>query len=400
MWVFAFGKAAHAMATAAVQSLLRSLHQIVGGVVVTPDGAPSPYPTLVSAKGDHPIPGPNSFAAAATIDRIAAGRQSGDVAIVLISGGTTSLIAGPLRGMSADDLARTFSLVLDSSLDIGQMNAVRKRFSRWGGGRLAVALAPAATYCLCVSDVIGDDVSVIGSGPCVPDSVSILQLEKLLESSGLLERLPAAHREYLKAVLRGSIPETPRKTHPAFAHVTTKVIANNATALGGAMSRARERGLHAEIIAQPVVGEAAVAGESIARDLMAAADGQPRLFGKALIWGGETTVTLGGIEAGAGSGGRCQELALAAARTLQQAGSQNWSVAVLAAGTDGRDGATDAAGAVVDHTTWRAIRDGGVDPEAALAAHTSNAALAAADALIPRRASETNVADIVIGLAG
>lgn len=401
VWIFSFGKAAHPMAAGAVQSLLRSLHQIVGGVVVTPEPAPSPYPTLIALRGDHPIPGQHSFSAARKIEQIAAGRHGADVAIVLMSGGASSLIAGPVRGMSEHDLARTYELLLGSGLDIGRMNAVRKRFSRWGAGRLALALAPAATHCLAISDVIGDDCAIIGSGPCAPDPLTVLEVHQLLKARGLYDSLPAAHREYLESVARGTTAETPRTTHPAFAHVSTRVIANNAMALVGAATRARERGLDAEIIRQPLHGDAAAAGEMVSRELVMAGNGHPRLFSKALIWGGETTVTLdahAGISAS--GGGRCQELALSAARTLYESAIRAPRATLLAAGTDGRDGATDAAGAVVDTSTWSVMLAGGQDPAMALATHQSNAALAAVSATIPRRATGTNVADIVIGLAG
>jgi len=319
----------------------------------------------------------------------------------LISGGASSLIAGPLRGMSEHDLARTYELLLGSGMDIRQMNAVRKRFSRWGAGRLALALAPAATHCFAISDVIGDDCAVIGSGPCAPDSATVLEIHKLLKTGGLYDALPAAHREYLENVARGTAPETPRATHPAFAHVSTRVIANNAMALAGAAARARHRGLDAEIIRQPLRGEAVAAAEVMARELVTAGNEHPRLFSKVLICGGETTVRLD-PHAGttASDGGRCQELALAAARTLYESGSHAPGATLLAAGTDGRDGATDSAGAVVDSGTWSAMLASGHDPAIALATHRSNAALSAVSATIPRRATGTNVADIVIGLAG
>jgi glycerate-2-kinase len=118
VWMFAFGKAAHAMAAAASTSLLRSLHSIVGGVVVTPDGAASPYPTLVAMRGDHPVPGRNSFAAATKIGEITPGRRGNDAALVLISGGATSLIGAPLKGMNENDLTTLFELLLGSGLDI------------------------------------------------------------------------------------------------------------------------------------------------------------------------------------------------------------------------------------------------------------------------------------------
>lgn len=393
VWIFAFGKGAHAMAAAAVTSLLRSLHSIVGGVIVAPDDKPSPYPTLVSLRGDHPVPGRHSFAAAAKIGEVTPGRRGNDVAIVLISGGTSSLIGAPLRGMNDADLIALYELLLGSGLDIASMNAVRKRFSRWAAGRLALALAPAATHCLAISDVADDDLAVIGSGPCVPDATTVKDVIAILRRANLLSRIPQTHRDYLNAVGRGTIPETPAKSHPAFAHVSARVIGNTRLAVDGALSAARERGFIAAANEIRLAGEAARAGESIARHVLGATSSDTACW----IWGGETSVTLGGGASHTG-GGRCQELALAAARVLANARERANNVSILAAGTDGRDGATDAAGAVVDATTWSRIAESGRDPAQALASHESNGALRAAGALIPKRDTGTNVNDVVIAL--
>ncbi len=397
VWVFAFGKAAQPMAAAAVASLLKSLHSIVGGVIVGPDVGTPPYPTLLSMRGDHPIPGRSSFAAANKIGDVTSGRRGNDVAIVLISGGTTSLIGAPLRGMNEADLVALYELLLGSGLDIAAMNAVRKRFSRWGAGRLALALAPAATHCLAMSDVANDDLGVIGSGPCVPDTTTVNDVTSILERSNLLSRIPPTHRDYLAGVARGTIPETPSTTHPAFAHVTSRVIGNTQLAIDGAAAKAREHSLTTDVVATRLTGEAANAGEAIARELLAArARG---VSGRCVIWGGETTVTLAAHDGGrAASGGRCQELALAAARVLHEAGENGAGITLLAAGTDGRDGATDAAGAIVDSTTWSNIVTAGGDPAHALALHESHDALRVANALIPRRETGTNVNDVVIGI--
>lgn len=398
VWIFAFGKAATPMATAAVTSLLRSLHAIVGGVIVTPDGAASPYPTLVSMRGDHPVPGVHSFAASAKIAEVSAGRRGNDVAVVLISGGTSSLIGAPLKGMSESDLVELYDLLLGAGLDIAETNAIRKRFSRWGGGRLALALAPAATHCLAVSDVAGDDLAIIGSGPCVPDSMSAADVKAILERAGLLNRIPAAHRELLESVKRGTVPETPSKSHPAFAHVTARVIGNNRNALDGIAASARAKGIETDVIDERLAGDAGTAGETFARHLLALRNaGVSR---RCVVWGGEATVDLGkGSSSGHHSGGgRCQELALAASRILGASADDARGIVLLAAGTDGRDGATDAAGAIVDATTWRTIADAGRDPMHALASHESNGALRLANALIPRRDTGTNVNDVVIGI--
>ena len=410
VWIFAVGKASHAMATAAVASLNRSLNQIVGGLIVAHEDAPSPYGTIAVARGDHPIPGPQSFAAAQRIGELAARMKSGDVALALVSGGASSLIAAPLRGMSDHDIPRLYELLLASGLDITAMNTVRKRFMRWGGGRLALAIAPAATHCLAVSDVIGDEISTIGSGPCVPDPTTADDVIEILENANLLSRLTKPFRTYLDDVSRGAEPETPKVGHPAFAHGSARVIANNRGALDSAADRARALGASAVyVVDKPLTGEAAQRGEDIARWLLelratASSTRAPRYA----IWGGETTVTLHArapegarkapTPAPSPPGGRCQELALAAARVLGEAGDRAAGISLLAAGTDGRDGPTDAAGACVDATTWALVQSAGVDPERALAQHESYAALAAANALFKPGPTGTNVMDVVIGL--
>ena len=420
VWVFAIGKAAHVMAAATVGVLQRSLHEIAGGIIVSTDAEPSPHPTLIVTTGDHPVPGAHSFRAAQRLGDLCTGLRPTDAIIILLSGGATSLIAAPARGIADNDLIALFELLLGSGLAIGEMNAVRRRFTRWGGGRLALALAPRSAYCLALSDVVGDDLATIGSGPCVPDPTSAREVARILEQAGLTKRLPPSVRDFLTGSTRGVIPETLKPNHPAFAHVSARVVANNRAALDGAAVRAFELGLPARIVTAPLTGEAAVGGAELARSLLALREMTPRGERRCLVWGGETTVKLGrplrigskraGAAAGTSSGtlavvqdaqplgGRCQEFALAAARVLGAAGEHAAGITLLAAGTDGRDGPTDAAGATVDATTWAAIRAAGFNPDDALATHSSYAALDAANALLKPGATGTNVMDIVIGL--
>jgi glycerate-2-kinase len=394
--IFAMGKAAVPMATAAVGVLLKSLHRIVGGVMVTPDGERSPYPTVLSVKGDHPIPGPSSFAAAEKIAEAAKGRRATDVVIVLVSGGASSLVAAPLQGQQTPDLINLYQLLLASGLDIAAVNTVRKRFSRWGGGRLAQALAPAAVHCLAVSDVPGNDLGAIGSGPCAPDPATAADVLSILEKEKLATRVAPVYLEYLKSVTRGVTGETPKARHPAFAHVTSRVVVSNRSALEQAASFATAQGMRVEIVEDQLVGSAAAAGESIARRLIAASSTRDGAA-KCILWGGETTVATDATTSMT-AGGRCQELALAAARVLGDAGERASRVRLLAAGTDGRDGITEAAGALVDFKTWAAITAAGTDPSIALQKHESNRALSAANALVPRRRTGTNVMDVAIGI--
>ena len=412
LWLFAFGKGAHAMAAAGAAALQRSLHAIAGGVIVAPTLLKSPYATVTSLAGDHPLPGRSSFTAAQRIGDSAKGMRGDDVAVVLVSGGASSLIAAPLRGLTEADVGQLFELLLGSGLDIRDMNAIRKRFTRWGAGRLALALSPARTHVLVVSDVPGDDPADVGSGCCAPDAHTVHDVIKLMQKAGVYTRVAPAMRDYLTSVSRGVTPETPKRTHPSFAHVSTQVIGTNRLALDAVVARAAEVGAQVARSASPIAGDAAQCGEMIADTLL---DRARRGVTGGVVWGGETTVQLALASrtsayprvdprmdvAGPGippTGGRCQELILAASRRLADAGEIGQRITLLAAGTDGRDGPTDAAGAFADAGVWGAVERGGRDPVLALARHESHLALDAAGALLRRGPTGTNVMDVVIGM--
>jgi glycerate-2-kinase len=300
-------------------------------------------------------------------------------------------------GIAPNELTRLYTLLLGSGLDITAMNRIRKRFSRWGAGRLALALAPARLRVYIVSDVIGDDLASIGSGPCVPDPATAAEVRGLLQHSGLWDKIPDSARRQVSEAEAGILAETPKPGDQAFGRVTLELIASNRLALEAAAKRAAELGLAPMIIDTPLAGEAAAAGASVAATLLqdrASGDIPQPDRNRCFIWGGETTVTLGATAPGLG--GRCQELALAAARALAGAPP---GLALLAAGTDGRDGPTDAAGAIVDGGTWAAVIAGGRDPARDLAAHDAYRALDAAGALLRPGLTGTNVMDVVIGLS-
>jgi hydroxypyruvate reductase len=392
-WIIALGKAALPMAQAAVETLASRGAEPAGGLVVPPAAAAAPHPRLRVVPGDHPEPGAGSRAAAEALGEVAARAARGAEVWVLLSGGTTSLLGAPVEGMTPAELTELYALLLGSGLDITAMNRIRKRFSRWGGGRLAVALAPAPVRVYVVSDVIGDDLASIGSGPCVPDPSTAGEVRDLLQRSRLWDRVPQSARRQVLAACDGTNVETPKPGDPAFARVTLELIASNGLALEAVAKRAAELGLVPVVENTPLAGEAAAAGTSVAAALLQdyAAGGIPQR--RCRVWGGETTVTLGDVASGLG--GRCQELALSAARTL--AGAPR-GVALLAAGTDGRDGPTDAAGAVVSGNTWSAITAAGRDPARDLAAHDAYRALDAAGALLRPGLTGTNVMDVVIGI--
>jgi glycerate 2-kinase len=390
VWIIALGKAARPMADAAVACLSARGHAPAGGLVVAPAAGPGPHPSIEAVAGNHPEPGAESFAAAEALDRLVRRVPAGAPVWVLLSGGTSSLVAAPEAGIAPADLTALFRLLLRSGLDIARMNLVRKRFTRWSGGRLARSLAHARVRCYAISDVVGDDLAAIGSGPSVPDPSTARAVRDALVGARLWDAVPPSLRAHLDDVQRGRAAETPKPGDDVFAHADTRVIASNRVALDAAAGRARALGLSVRVDPEPLVGEAATAGVRIAERLRAAAGGHaPRC----LILGGETTVTM--APTSSGIGGRSQELALAAARILD-GGSP--ALALLAAGTDGRDGPTDAAGAVVDAGTWRAIAAAGRDPARDLQRHDAYPALAAANALLKTGPTGTNVMDIVIAL--
>jgi glycerate 2-kinase len=395
IWVLALGKAAVPMAEAAVHTLQRRGLQPVGGLVVAPAPGQSPHPRLTYLQGDHPEPGSGSLAAAEAVGKMTARIGADDEVWVLLSGGTTSLVGAPEAGLAPHELTAIYGLLLGSGLDITAMNRIRKRFARWGGGKLARALAPARVKVYVVSDVIGDDLPSIGSGPCVPDPTTAAEVRAQLEATGLWDRIPESARKLVTSAEAGKMPETPKLGDPAFARVTLELIASNRLALEAAASRATELGLSPSVMETPISGEASAVGASIATNLLNRCGqySSSQRKGVALIWGGETTVSLG--ENSSGLGGRCQELALAAARVMKGAPD---GVTLLAAGTDGRDGPTDAAGAIVDGKTWAAIAVKGRDPARDLAAHDAYRALDAAGALLRPGLTGTNVMDIVIGI--
>lgn len=397
-WILAIGKAADAMAAAAMAGCEARGLQVAGGLVVTaaPDapahGESSAASALTSAGlerivGDHPVPGVRSARAAdalaAYIERI--GRD--DVVIVCISGGTSSLIGAPIAGVRSEDLATLHALLLGAGLPISRSNAVRKRFSRWGAGRLAAALDCARVIPILLADVPNEDPAIIGSGPLSPDPLSARHVEHILREAGLAVRVPLSIASMLGAMRAEAVPETAKPGSEVFARVEEPFVVGNSAALEAAAAEASRVGFAPVLLSNTILtGDATAAGRVIAHAIARAAPGS------CLIWGGETTVRLPEDH---GLGGRCQQLALSAAETLADLGV---TATVLAAGTDGQDGPAPAAGALVDGNTWALSRDAVADPALALQRCDAFGALHAADALLPARHTGTNVMDIVVAV--
>ena len=395
-WIIAVGKAAGGMAASITDWLAGDDRTLAGGVVVEPDaaGLGSPWTTAVwpagqsqatmqFTTGDHPVPRDASARTAVAIGELVQRIPAGADVHVALSGGGSALVAGPLPGLTMADVTATFDLLLTSGLDIHEMNAVRKRITRWSAGRLALALAGRRVQVWVISDVPGDDLTSIASGPCTGDPWTAAQVRDLLAGSRLVERLPGSVRAAMGR-------ETPKPGDPGLSGITPVIVANNRTALIAVAATARDAGVAVRVMDDPLTGEASAMGRRIADTMRHNGDHGLEL----LVWGGETTVTVTGR---GGSGGRSQELCLAAAESLHEAQTGG---TLLAAGTDGRDGPTDAAGAVVDRDTWSRITAAGRDPAADLSGHDAYRSLDAAGALLRSGPTGTNVMDLALALTG
>lgn len=387
-WVIALGKAAPAMAGAAVSHLEEAGLPIAGGLVVGAAESPAPHPAIESLVGDHPVPGVRSARAAERLGALADRIGRDDVVLVLISGGTSSLVGAPIPGVRAEDLATLHALLLGAGVPISRINAVRKRFSRWGAGRLAEALHGAQVVPILLADVPNEDPAMIGSGPVTPDALEGRHVERILREAGIAVRIPLSVASTLGAMRAGLLPETPKPGHAAFAHVEEPYVVGNAAALDAVAAEAKAAGFGPILLSHtPLQGDATAAGRVIAHAIARA----PR--GAMMAWGGETTVRL---PADHGLGGRCQQLALAAAEVLDDLGvPDSW---VLAAGTDGQDGPARASGALVASDTWRESARAGGEPTRSLRRCDAFAALDAAGAILPPRVTGTNVMDIVVAV--
>jgi hydroxypyruvate reductase len=335
--VLGCGKAAAAMA-AALESVLGD--RIDAGLVVVKDGYRAPTRLVEVAEAGHPVPDTRGEAAADRLLALATGAGADDLVFVLISGGGSALTPSPVPGVTLAEKQMVTRLLLESGATIGELNTVRKHLSRLKGGQLARAAAPATMISLVLSDVIGDPLDVIASGPTAADPTSFADALRVLGDRGLGMRVPPGVRRHLEAGARGEVAETPKPDDPLFRHVVNVVVGNNALVTAAALAAARQLGYRAHVITRQLEGEAREAAREF---VMRARAAEPPAC---VIAAGETTVTV----RGRGRGGRCQEFALAAALALEP----DERLTILAAGTDGTDGPTEAAGAVVDaHTAHR-----------------------------------------------
>ena len=376
--VLGCGKASAAMARGAEDVLG---DRVGGGFVVVKDGYTTPTRRVTIAEAGHPVPDARGEAAADRLLALARDAGAGERLLFLVSGGGSALTPAPTPPVTLAEKQEVTRLLLASGATINELNAVRKHLSRFKGGQLARAAAPAAILTLALSDVIGDPLDVIASGPTAPDPTTFAEALAILDARKIRGQAPTSVVQRLQAGARGEVAETPKAGDPVFRSVRNVVIGNNELVVRAAAEAASRLGYVPTVLGGGIEGEA----RAVARDLVAR--GRALTPGACLVAGGETTVTV----RGGGRGGRCQELALAAALELGPADD----LVILAAGTDGTDGPTDAAGAIVDGGTRER---GGPDARRWLEDNDAYAYLARSGDLLVTGPTNTNLLDLYLVL--
>jgi hydroxypyruvate reductase len=379
--VLALGKAAAGMLEAAARVLGPRARDLL---CVLPAGTPLPRVAGAAAlAAGHPLPTAGSVAAGAAI-LAWAGRDRGAPALVLLSGGGSALAVAPALGITPAEKAAGIATLMRAGLTIQQLNAVRKHLSRSKGGQLGVLTAPAQVLVLVLSDVPGDDLATIASGPFTPDPSTFV--EALGHVAASSATVPSAVRARLEEGARGLLPETPKPGDPRLEGVAHRIIAGPLDLARAAAEAAGAHGFEASAEPAPLAGDVAEVAGALAAWARAHAGRGRRL----LALGGEPTVRIPAAAARP-DGGRAQHLALLAARAVR-----GLPAAVLAAGSDGRDGPTEQAGAVVDGETAHDAERAGVDLEGALAEARSGPAAIALGAALPRSDTGTHLGDLVV----
>jgi len=388
IFVIGCGKAAAQMA--------RALEEIIGaritsGVVVVKYGHGVSLNKIKVVEAGHPVPDQAGLAGARQVIELVSRAGAADLIVFVISGGGSALLPMPAAGLTLETKQQITQALLASGAAIQEVNALRKHLSRLKGGRLAELTYPANTVSLILSDVVGDRLEAIASGPTVGDSTTFADCLEIVRRYGLGRKIPPTVLNLLERGARGEAAETPKPSAALFQKVQNVVVGSNRMALAAAQKNAAALGYHTQVLSNTIEGESrTVASSHCARIKEMARREQPAGQPLCLISGGETTVTLRGD----GLGGRNQEFALAAAIEIAELNN----VVVLSAGTDGTDGPTDAAGAIVDGTTVQRGRAQGLNAHEFLARNDSYHFLQATGDLLITGPTLTNVMDLQVVL--
>jgi hydroxypyruvate reductase len=368
-FLIAIGKAAPAM----LGEAMAGLPDAHAALAVTHHENDAMLDGVELLRAGHPVPDEAGARAARRVMELLSEATAKDRVIALISGGGSALLPAPPPGISLSDKAQLNTLLLSAGLDIVQMNLVRQQVSLLKGGGFAQLAAPAQVHAFLLSDVIGDDLRAIASGPTVSPIGTAADAIKTLRTAGIWDATPASIRVHLEKAQHDTPSPLPE--------VTNVLVGSNRLSLEAMRDAAQQMGLTARIVSDALTGDVQEAAEKVLSELIA------RPEPTALLFGGETTVRL----TGTGRGGRNQELALRIAAQAPEI-MGNWTF--LSGGTDGRDGPTDAAGGLVDAGTLGRIGAAGHDATGLLANNDSYTALAASGDLLMTRATGTNVADV------
>lgn len=384
------GKAGSAMA-GAMESLLGD--RLTGGLVNVKYGHSIPLQRVKVVEAGHPIPDAAGVDGTEKIVELLAPLGEGDLVFCLLSGGGSALLPLPAEGVTLEEKQAVTELLLQCGATINETNTVRKHISRVKGGQLARLASPARLVSLVLSDVIGDPLDIIASGPTVPDESTFADCRSVLDKYGLRDKLPGAVIRHLDAGSKGTVPETPDPDDPVFCRTQTVMVANNRQALDAARIEAIKRGYNPLVLSSSIDGET----REVARVYAAMAReiegyGDPVRRPACVISGGETTVTL----KGGGKGGRNQEFVLATVSGIE--GLER--TVVFSAGTDGTDGPTDAAGAVADGNTLARAAEMGLDADASMDRNDAYHFFEPLGDLVMTGPTHTNVMDLRLLLVG
>ena len=386
IYLISFGKAASLMAQALADGVGNALTK---GIVITKYGHTGKQrfaDNIAVYEAGHPIPDENGVRATGEVLKLLQRADEGTLVVFLISGGGSALLCCPYEGISLAEKQAVTDLLQKAGTNIQELNTVRKHISAVKGGRLAEIAYPARMLSLILSDVIGDPLDVIASGPTSPDTTTYADAMKVIQKYKLAARIPGSVINILTKGVQGHIPETPKKGAPVFSGMNNIIIGSNAIAVEAARKAAESFGYKTAVLSTELSGEAS----QVAKDLAKASLDRKKMLRRGekvcLIAGGETTVTVKGD----GKGGRNTELALAFGIAIKGESG----ITFLSAGTDGTDGPTDAAGAIVDGQMCSEAAKQGLDPQDYLTRNDSYTFFKKINSLVMTGPTGTNVMDI------
>ena len=388
--VIGFGKAASPMMKAIMDDLGE---RVRAGIIITKYGhvdLRDKNDFIEVYEAGHPLPDENGVKGTEEVINLLKETDGNTLVLCLISGGGSALLVSPLSGITLREKQKATELLLNAGADIFELNTLRKHISLVKGGRLAEIAYPKRVISLILSDVIGDRLDVIASGPTVPDRTSYRDAVKIIERYGLSNAMPRSITDTLARGIKGLVPETPKESSPVFEKVENIIVGSNKSAINAVRDRAVISGFETSIVSSEIQGEARFIGKWLARKALELKASRVPDEKICLISGGETTVTV----RGKGMGGRNMELALSFALEIEGKSG----ITFLSAGTDGTDGPTDAAGAVVDGETVRKAKALGMNPEEYLENNDSYHFFQKVGGLLMSGPTGTNVMDIQIAL--